>query len=251
MKTSLAQQWQECGIEQGDTILIHSSLKRTLQTYKATPQDVMESFLEVVGTDGTLMFPLFNFDFTKGTPFNLRSTPSHMGALSEAARTYPNAVRSGHPIYSFAIIGAQAHKFNVNNTSGYGPDSPFGVLRKLNGKIGVLDLPDQHSMTFYHHIEEMNNVPYRFHKTFTGMYTDLDGVTNERTYSLFVRDIERGVLTDVNAMGEMLWDMGLYRGSRSKCNIGLRTISAPKMYEAVSNVIKSGDALGLLYSIDS
>lgn len=251
MNSVLAQNWRKCGINPGDVILIHSSLKRTLQTYNTTPQAVLESFLEAVGLNGTVLFPLFNFDFTKGVPFDIRSTPSQMGALTEAARLHPHAVRSGHPIYSFAIIGAQAEKFNVDNFSGYGPDSPFAILRQLDGKIAVVDLDDQNSMTFYHYIEEMHEVPYRFHKTFTGLYTDANGVTSERTYGLFVRDLDKGVMTDVNPMGEIPWEKGLYHGDQPKQGIGLRTISANAMYDAVSEVIKAGRARGLLYSIKS
>ncbi|MBT9143694.1 MAG: hypothetical protein DDT29_02102 [Dehalococcoidia bacterium] len=45
MNSVLAQNWRKCGINPGDVILIHSSLKRTLQTYNTTPQAVLESFL--------------------------------------------------------------------------------------------------------------------------------------------------------------------------------------------------------------
>ncbi|MFZ2095101.1 MAG: AAC(3) family N-acetyltransferase [Anaerolineales bacterium] len=249
MVSDMAQNWQECGINSGDIVLIHSSLKRSLQQYSTTPQAMMESFLEAVGPRGTVLFPLFNFDFTKGVPFDIRATPSQMGALTEVARKHPDAVRSGHPIYSFAVIGAQAGQFSVDNFSGYGSDSPFAILRRLDGKIAVLDLDDQHSMTFYHHIEEMHEVPYRWHKQFTGMYTDIKGETSERNYGLFVRDLDRGVLTDVNPMSDILWEKGYYHGEQPRQGIGLRTISANAIYEAVSEVIKAGRALGLLYSI--
>jgi aminoglycoside 3-N-acetyltransferase len=248
MASALAQNWRRCGIHQGDTVLVHSSLKRTLQTHNTTPPSVMESFLEAVGPDGTVLFPLFNFDFTKGVPFDIRSTPSQMGALTEAARLHPNAERSGHPIYSFAVIGPHSRQFAVDNYSGYGPDSPFAVLRQLDGHLAVLDLDDLSSMTYYHHIEEMHGVPYRFHKPFTGQYTDAAGATSERTYSLFVRDLVAGVTTDVNPMGEVLWKKGLYHGDRPKQGIGLRVISANAMYDAVSEEILAGRALGLLYS---
>lgn len=250
MKEKLANNWGKCGIEPGDTLLIHTSLRRTLANYDTTPEIVLESFLDLLGEKGTLLLPLFNFDFTKGVPFDIRTTPSQMGALTEAGRLYPGAVRSGHPIYSFAIIGAKAQFFNVNNISGYGPDSPFAILREVDGKIAVIDLPDQHSMTFYHHIEEMHNVPYRYHKEFTGKYTNAQGKSSEKTYSLFVRDIEKGVLTDVNPMGEVLWEKGLYTGDRPKKETGCRVISAKKMYDEVSKVIQSGRAQELLYSIE-
>ncbi len=250
MGTTMVENWRRCGVEPGDVLLVHSSLRRTLKAFKCSPGDVLSSFLEAVGPTGTLLMPLFNFDFTKGVPFDIRSTPSHMGALTESARMHPQALRSGHPIYSFAIIGPEAERFAVDNYSGYGPDSPFAVLRELEGKIGVIDLDDQNSMTFYHHIEEMHQVPYRFHKEFTGQYTDADGSTSERTYGLFVRDLERGVLTDVNRMGERLWDEGLYRGDRMMQGAGLRTISASLMFDSVSEVIAAGRARDYLYSIE-
>jgi aminoglycoside 3-N-acetyltransferase len=130
----------------GDTVLLHSNCLRTLgllrrQGFKPSVDDVLDSFRAAIGAEGTLLLPLFNFDFTTGTPFDISRTPSHMGALTEAARLRPETVRTGHPIYSFGVMGKQASGFTrVNNVSGYGPDSPFALLRALNGKIAVLDI---------------------------------------------------------------------------------------------------------------
>jgi aminoglycoside 3-N-acetyltransferase len=236
--------------------MLHSSLKRTLARieelgYHITPQDVLESFLDALGSEGTLFLPLFNFDFTKGVPFDIRHSPSQMGALTEAGRHYPGAIRTGHPIYSFAVIGKHAQEFSkVNNFSGYGGDSPFKILRDMGGKIAVLDLMDQNSMTFYHHIEEMHEVPYRYHKEFTGDYTDWHGTKTSRTYCLFVRNLEMGVLTHVNPMGELLWENGLYSGCRPKVETGLRVISSKDMYSFVSKYIEGNQAHGLLYILE-
>jgi aminoglycoside 3-N-acetyltransferase len=248
--------WAESGIEKGDTVLIHSSLQRTIRRYGTqgmdiSPEMVLDSFLEAVGPSGTILLPLFNFDFAKGIPFDIRRTPSRMGALTEAGRVHPGAVRTGHPIYSFAAIGAKAERFRgVDNFSGYGEDSPFALLRELDGKIAVLDLADQDSVTFYHHVEEMHKVPYRYHKTFSGNYRDQCGKTAVRSYGLFVRDLEQGVLTHVNPAGELLWERGLYKGCRPREGSGLRVISARKMFDFVSSIILSGRAKGLLYAIE-
>ncbi len=156
----LAEDWRHAGIDDGDVVLIHSSLKRTLrrllkQKLRVGPADVVESFRQATGPDGTILFPLFSWDFPKGIPFDVRSSPSQMGSLTEAARLYRGSVRTGHPIYSFAVIGAQSALFRgLMNFSGYGADSCFAKLREMGGKIAVLDLPDQNSMTFYHHVEE-------------------------------------------------------------------------------------------------
>ncbi|MDE2447055.1 MAG: AAC(3) family N-acetyltransferase, partial [Alphaproteobacteria bacterium] len=155
MIEELKRRWLGAGVEPGDTILVHSNIKRTLVElrsagHSASPDDILQSFLDLIGKKGTLLLPLFNFDFASGVPFDIRNTPSHMGAMTEAGRLRKEAVRTGHPIYSFAVIGDKSKDFeNVDNESGYSDESPFGILRKMNGKIASLDLDDQNSMTFY------------------------------------------------------------------------------------------------------
>jgi aminoglycoside 3-N-acetyltransferase len=241
----------------GDTVLIHSAISRTLRAARsagagdASPLDLLESFREAVGPDGSLLIPLFNFDFTKGIPFDIRTTPSQMGAFTEAARTYPGAIRTGHPIYSFAVLGPRSGEAaGIRNFSGYGEDSPFAYLRQWNGKIAVLDLPDQNSMTFYHHVEEMAGVDYRFHKEFSAPYTSLDGKTADATFGLFVRDVARGVKTHVDPMGEYLWSKGLYKGDRPGTEAGLRLIEANALFEETLKIIRAGKAEGMLYRIE-
>lgn len=251
----LVEDWLKAGIRAGDTVLIHSSISRTLKRVKEwyeepSPELILDSFLSVLGEQGTLILPLFNFDFTQGIPFDIRSTKSQMGVLTELARQHPEAVRTGHPIYSFAVIGHHAKLFmNVNNKSGYGKDSPFGILHQLGGKIGVLDLPDQNSMTFYHYVEECFEVDYRFHKIFSGIYVDINGNSSQGSYSLFVRDIDRGVETHVDPMGEILWSKGLYTGCRPRNKHGLRVVSTIDLYREVALILESKQAEGLLYRV--
>ncbi|EEX3981618.1 AAC(3) family N-acetyltransferase [Escherichia coli] len=251
----LANRWLNSGVEKGDVLLVHSNIKRTLIEFRRkgfpiTAQTVLDSFLHAIGQEGTLLLPLFNFDFTMGVPFDIRSTPSKMGVLTEAGRNHSASYRTGHPIYSFAAIGYRAKDFqHIDNISAYADDSPFGLLRKVGGKIASLDLPDQHSMTFYHHVEEIKQVDYRFYKTFTGTYIDRDGNSSIKSYKIYVRDIDRGVKTDVNPAGELMWKAGVYRGCRPLVDSGLRVAKAQDIFEFVSDIIDSGNAQGTLYSI--
>jgi aminoglycoside 3-N-acetyltransferase len=236
-------------------VLLHSdSLRRTLLERREgrphTAADLLQSFLDAVGPQGTLLLPLFNFGFAQGQPFDIRSTPSHMGAITEAARLHPQAVRTGHPIYSFAAIGAQARRFaGVDNFSGYGADSPFAILRELDGKIAALDISDQNCMTFHHHVEEMCAVPYRYHKVFEAGYTDASGHASQRRYGLFVRDLKARVETWVEPMEQHLWQAGIWHGARPREGWGLRTARAAAVFAEVESVIRNGRALGMLYRI--
>jgi aminoglycoside 3-N-acetyltransferase len=251
----LSQKWIESGVAKGDTLLIHSNVKRTVigcrrAGFTITAQDILNSFLNAVGEKGTLLLPLFNFDFANGGSFDIHHSPSHMGALTEAGRLHNECVRTGHPIYSFAVIGYKSKEFeHLDNVSGYSDESPFGILRRMNGKIASLDLEDQDCMTFYHHIEEIKNIDYRYFKNFSGLYTGFDGISMQKTYKLFVRDIEKGVVTNVNPTGELMWQKGLYKGFRPKDKSGLRTIMATEMFDFVANLIDRSEALDNLYSI--
>lgn len=251
----LADDWRAAGVAEGDTLLLHSSISRTLRRIakmggEVSPNLVIKSFLEALGDSGTLLLPLFNFDFSTGITFDIRNSPSHMGSLTEAGRLWPGVVRTGHPIYSFAVIGKNAEMFRgLKNFSGYGQDSPFGILHRLGGKIGVIDLPEESSVTFYHYVEESLKAPYRHHKTFTGQYIDSDGVESTETFGLFVRNVEEGVVTRGNTMGEILWERGAYKGFRPKEGCGLRVISAPRLFDELAAVLNEGRAKGLMYEI--
>ncbi|MDZ4838622.1 MAG: AAC(3) family N-acetyltransferase [Bacteroidota bacterium] len=197
----LSNQWMKSGIVQGDLVLVHSSAKPLMIKIqeefelKITPLEIFQSLQLAVGSSGTLIFPLFNFTaWPQNKKFDIRSTPSEMWGLSELSRNHPDSIRTGHPIYSFSIIGAKSDLFkNIDNVSGYCQDSVFALLKNFNGKIAIIGLPDQTSMTSYHYVEEANNVHYRYFKNFIGTYIDAQGNELEKTYKLFVRNLDIGV----------------------------------------------------------
>ncbi len=256
VKNELAESWNESGIEKGDTILLHSSLSGFLRKYRAkgipvSPNDILDSLLMAAGKNGTLIFPTYNFDFTKGSTFDIRNTRSETGALSEAARLHPDSVRTGHPLFSFAVIGYDKNIFeDLCNFSAFGEDSPFAKLLELGGKIAAIDVAGENCMTFYHHVEEMENAPNRYHKIFKGNYIDRHGNQNEREFDVYSRKIDEGVETDVKPMEEYLWSKGLYSGYRPGEGSCMHVIPAEKVYEEASKVIKEGRSQGMLYNIN-
>lgn len=253
--TDLAVSWKESGIEKGDTVLLHSSLSGFLKKYRSagipiSPNDILESFIISTGEKGTLIFPTYNFDFTKGKAFDILNTRSETGALTEAARLHSDSARTGHPLFSFAVIGFHKDIFeDLCNFSAFGKDSPFAKLLELNGKIAALDVAGENCMTFYHHVEEMENAPNRYHKIFRGNYIDKHGVKTIREFSVYSRKIEEGVETDVKPMEEFLWSKGLYSGKRPGEGSCLHVIRAERVYDESSSVIRDGRSLGMLYKI--
>lgn len=208
---NLVEGFRELGVEEGDTLLVHSSYK-SFGPVDGGPQTVIRALEAALGAEGTLIMPTFNFDFTKGAPWDVRSTPSQMGVLTELVRTDPRAKRVFHPIYSFAVLGKHAGMLgSLRYKSSYERNSVFGKLRDLDGKIMVIGLSYTNSMTFFHHIEQMEGVEYRFLKQFTGKVTDENGNTYTDTFEMLVRDIDKGVVTEVNPMGELMEKAGIVK----------------------------------------
>jgi aminoglycoside 3-N-acetyltransferase len=250
----LSERWEKSGLSRGDNFLLHSNTRRLVSEFKKKNipiniDIVIDSFLNVIGNNGTMLIPFFNFDFKKKKFFSIKTTPSQMGVLTEQFRKKYSSCRTGHPVYSFGVFGKNKKYFeNIDNFSAYGDESPFGILKRLDGKIAILDLEDQNSMTFYHHIEEINDVHWRYAKNFKGLYVDKNGKKTNKEYSIFVRKLEHNVQTDVNPAGALMWKQGLYKGSKPFEGTGLRVIKSRAMCDFITEIIKKNNAKGLLYT---
>ncbi|GAB4446315.1 MAG: hypothetical protein OHK0041_04950 [Anaerolineales bacterium] len=245
----LVEEFRALGVEEGDTLLVHSSYK-SLGPVDGGPQTVIRALEAALGTDaeGTLIMPTFNFGFNKGEPWDVRTTPSKMGVLTELVRTDPRAKRVFHPFYSFAALGKHAEMLgSLRYKSAYERNSVFGKLRDLDGKIMVIGLSYTNSMTFFHHIEQMEGVDYRYLKQFTGQVTDENGVTYTDTFEMLVRDIDKGVVTEVNPMGELMEKAGIVK-IRKIGEADVKLMKANEVYAFTAREMKRDPHL--LYYID-
>lgn len=239
--------FQKLGLERGDVLLVHSSYK-SFGGVEGGAQTVIDALLSILGEEGTLIMPTFNFDFCKGEPWDVRNTPSHMGIITELVRNDPRSCRVFHPIYSFAIIGEHQETLcSINEKSSYGKNSLFGKLRELDSKMMIIGLDYTNSLTFFHHVEEMEGVGYRYIKAFTGEVTDWEGNSYEDTFYMLVRDLEKGVITEVNPMGALMEQVGIVQVD----NIGeavVKLMRANEVYEFTKE--KMSENPRLMYQIE-
>ena len=246
---NLIEGFQKLGVNEGDTLLVHSSYK-SFGEVDGGPATVVRALEAALGTDrdGTLIMPTFNFDFNKGKPWDVRKTRSKMGALTEVVRMDPRAKRVFHPFYSFAILGKHAEVLgSLRYKSAYERNSVFGKLRDLDGKIMVIGLSYNDSMTFFHHIEQMEGVDYRFLKQFTGEVTDENGETYTDTFEMLVRDVDKGVMTMVDPMGALMEDAGVIK-SRKIGDADVKLMKANEVYEFTAREMKRNPHL--LYYVE-
>lgn len=178
------------GIRSGDTISLQVSLGRlglplgVERTYAALSDFAIDAFLEVLGSEGTLVVPTYTYSIGRGTVFEVETTPSSIGEFPEVFRQRPNVVRSRDPMLSSAAIGPKSTKTLRNiSRSCYGEGSSFERLRDTDAKICTLGI-SLYWATFRHHIEEAANVPFRFPKQFTGVVRE-HGIDALETWSYF------------------------------------------------------------------
>jgi aminoglycoside 3-N-acetyltransferase len=241
------QEWVEyLDIHEGDILLVSSDIQRAaLAAFRNkenfSPDLLIESLQKKLTSEGTLMFPTFNWDFCKGLRFDYRGTPCMTGALGRAALGRNDFRRSLHPIYSFAVWGRDRDCVcEMRNIGSFGEDSPFAYLHE-KGKSLMIDVSMRNSFTFAHYVEERLAVPYRYMKTFTALYRGPDGCEGSRSYSMYVRYLEKNVVTLIYPIGEDMVKTGKLK-RKTINDIPFSTLIFADFYEAAEKDILENHA---------
>lgn len=155
---------EKLGVSRGDCLLVHSSFK-ALGLKKHSPADMIETLIECVGPEGTLMMPTFTYSYSgiwNVRPFNPAVTPgSNNGVLTETLRQFPGALRSAHPTYSVAALGRFAERItrNKENATALGADSSYAEATALGAKILLLGVGNNRNSAL-HFAETAAGLPY-------------------------------------------------------------------------------------------
>jgi len=134
----------DLGLESADIVYIGSSVSDLSLDFSVTR--VLPLIREVIGPRGTMLFPNYpnhrptsSYEWImQGNIFDVRSTPSYTGALTELARTHPDAVRSLHPVKSVCAIGPLSRELTGGHhllEYPYDVGSPYRNVIAAGGKI--------------------------------------------------------------------------------------------------------------------
>ncbi|MFD3628203.1 aminoglycoside N(3)-acetyltransferase [Streptomyces sp. NPDC058698] len=159
-RDSLTAQLRELGVRPGGILLAHSSLS-ALGWVNGGQVTVVRALLDALGPHGTLVVPTQTGDLSdpalwRAPPvpepwwetvratmpaYDPLTTPSRgVGVIPETVRTWPGALRSGHPQTSFAAVGPRAAEI----VAGHAPDcrlgerSPLATLERLAARVLLL-----------------------------------------------------------------------------------------------------------------
>jgi len=141
------------GLSDGDRIVGHSSLRAV----GMDADELIDELLAAVGPSGLIVMPTFTYD----NDTFAQDTPGRTGALPEAFRRRPGALRSGHPAYSLAAIGTGAAELleGHERVGATAVGSPLDRLAAAGGLVLLLGV-GQTSNTTGHVGEFHANAPY-------------------------------------------------------------------------------------------
>lgn len=157
---SLVQDFAVLGLQAGDTVIVHSSLRQVGWTVGG-PVAVIKALMQVLTPLGTLVMPTHtsansdpaNWQNPPVPPawwqvirdhmpaFNPDLTPTAgMGVTPELFRCWPDVRRSNHPQTSFAAWGRHADFITANHQleEGLGEGSPLARIYDVDGKVLLL-----------------------------------------------------------------------------------------------------------------
>ncbi|NLX59836.1 MAG: AAC(3) family N-acetyltransferase [Phycisphaerae bacterium] len=161
-RTIIADGLRQLGVRPGEILLLHSSLK-SLGRVEGGPQTLIAAIQDVLTPDGTLVMPTLTWDtvHAKQPRFDVRTSPSRVGLVTETFRTMPGVRRSLHPTHSLAAWGRLRDELldGHETCTSAGPlGSPYHRIVERRGRILFLGCRLS-SNTMMHCVEEWAPVP--------------------------------------------------------------------------------------------
>ncbi len=213
-RSELREQFKNNGLNQGDTILIHSSL-RSFGQVEGGAFTVVRSLMDTIGEEGTLIFPTLTGrreDSPDCLPvFNVLNSKCWTGIIPETVRNMEGYRRSLHPTHSATATGCWKEFLTSSHEQSKSPcdeESPFYKNALLGGYIMLAGV-DQESNTSIHSCEEIAGVPYHLQKEIAKIdITDYNGKKITVTNRLHNWDKPQ---TNFNKLDELFKIKGIMR----------------------------------------
>lgn len=173
-ETELTEAFRGIGLTEGNTVLVHSSLRR-LGPVERGADGVIDALLATVGPEGTVAVPTHTWGTVNARQpvFHQLCSPSIVGTLTNVFRQRADSVRGLHPTHSVAAIGRCAREVvegHERDTTPCSRTSPYGKLVTWGGKILFIGVTLD-CCTFFHGCEEWAECPWLFTRDQEQLYS--------------------------------------------------------------------------------
>lgn len=167
-KKQLLDVFRRVGLRRGAVVCVHSSLS-SFGYIEGGARAVIDALQDTVSDEGGLAMPTFSMDgamktyIESGAVFDVRESPSKVGAITELFRKRPGVIRSAHPTHSVAAWGAAGEELlrdHDRSPTPFGRSSPYGHLAENDN--GFLLMLGTRLLSLPHHLQERVDFPNLF-----------------------------------------------------------------------------------------
>ena len=250
-RPALEDKLRTLGIESGDSVLVHSGFHRA-SGFTGTPSDVVESLLNVVGSDGNLLMLSIPYrgssqKFAEADPlFDVARTPSSVGLISEVFRRRSDVHRSLSPLHPVLACGPLAEWLVADHDKcahSCGNGSPFERFLSLGGKFLFFDAKFS-SLTFMHYVEHyfMDRSPVDLYHQTPAMVRVKDHHGRERKVRQFFFSEAARQRRDFSPVDRKLRSDGTLRSARIG-NTQLLSVNARDVMQCAATLLEQGQGL--------
>ncbi|HWI46591.1 MAG TPA: AAC(3) family N-acetyltransferase [Rummeliibacillus sp.] len=206
---TLMKQLHSLGIQEGDSIIVHSSLSQ-MGWIAGAEQAVVEALMQVITPKGTIVMPAQSTANSEPSYWSLPPVPEAwhqpirdaipaynphltslrgMGKIAECFLRHPDTIRSDHPAHSFMAWGKNAKYWMSNHPleNSFGVESPIWKMYQSSVKIVLIGV-NYDSCTALHLAEYLADQKYYFEQ---GAAILVNGKRQWVTYDMLDVDSER------------------------------------------------------------
>lgn len=194
-------------------VVVHSALFAFRTPAEGLKWDMLTALRRLLGEGMTLALPAVTFSYCRSRRYHHRDSRPETGVLVEWFLELPEARRTPHPVYSFAVAGPLADELTACRPDrAFGVGTVFEVFERHGARIVMLGA-GWSSCTQVHRYEELAAVPYRHEHTVPGE-ADFGAGCEPVDLRMFVRDTTLDSVLDFSPLFERQRSRGAIRRAR-------------------------------------
>lgn len=133
-------------------------------------EDLLNGYADILSLTSsgrTLLFPAFNYDYSRSRKYDVLNDKCQVGVLNEFVRLQNPKQRTKTPIFNLIELPGKTFHFSPDQNP-FGQKSVWNSFCERDGRVCFMGA-GFHSNTFVHHIEEIKDIGYRYLKPMPGV----------------------------------------------------------------------------------
>lgn len=191
---------------------------------------------------GNIIIPSYSMSYTKNEKYSIKESSSETGMVTDYLRKIDYEKRTHDGLFSYISYSQNMFQNHKNFTAyeSFGKGSVIDELYQKNGYIGVLGC-GLRMMTEIYYLENIQNVPYRYTKQFTGTIQLIDNTEKLQEISYFCRntDLFPDLLSDFVRLEFDLRNEGLVEKWKYNDQMMIEVIKFQELHDFISKKLKN------------